>query len=220
MLSTEVATRPEPVLITSGKITLIGQLAFPPQAHSVVILLNGKYPIAEPFALRLNEANLATLTVDLLTPDEAQTDSRTGHYSNDSDLQSRRIRDILLWAGEHAMTFDLPIAIAATGPAARGVLRAASADPGAIQALVLDGVRASDVPPGLKIPVLLLMTDDPVDMRRAQTVAEALSGPAKLRLLPSATAHAVSPFFSDAAGQIAAPWLSETLQRDRGHNLE
>ena len=213
MFSTDTTER-ESVLITTGPAILAGRLNTPPDAIAVVILVNGlgtmKHETADPFAARLNDARFSTLCVDLMTPDEAQFDSRTGHFSGDAELQSERILTIADWLRENPSTSRLPIAAVAGGWAGRGLLRSAAADSSSLRAIVVDAtVKPSDVPDGLAIPLLLFMQDDAIEMRRAQAVSESLAGPATLRVLSSVeAARSINPIYSDAAGVIAAEWLS------------
>ncbi len=204
----------EPVLISAGTTTLTGLLDVPAGAKAAVIIANGlgrmKNPIAEPFASQLSEAGFATLQFDVLTPDEAQFDSRTNHFSGDTEFQSDRIRDVVEWIRENPSTHRCAIVGVAAGAAARGMLHAAGVSPNTFQALVIDGgVRPSDVPAGVTVPTLVLVDDQ---LRRAQRVTEALAGPARLQIISSAdVAGAVDPFFSDTAGPLVTRWLLDVF---------
>jgi putative phosphoribosyl transferase len=217
MFQMDTETQHDSVLISTGKTILAGILDVPPHATAVVILANGlgqlKHPAAEAFAARLHEAGLASVTTDLLTPDELQFDSRTGHFTNDADFQSERILDVVDWIRENPSTHDLPIAAAGSGAAARGILRAAARNSHDFEALIVDGViRPIDVPSGLTAPTMLLVEDDAVEIRRAQNVMQTFAGPTQIRVISSAdAARSISPFFSDAAGHLTSKWVLESM---------
>lgn len=218
MLPTMTETDHKCVLIATGTTILPGLLVIPPGAVGIVILANGlgrmQQPAAEAFAERSQEAGLATLMVDLLTPDELQFDSRTAHFSSDAKFLSERLLEVVDWIHENPTTRDLPIVGAAAGAAARGLLRAAGDQRDSFKALVIDGnVRPTDVPAAIDIATLLLVEDDPVEIRRAQNVMEIFAGPTQLRILsPSDAVGGCAPFFSAAAGSMTAQWLSGSLR--------
>ena len=68
----------------------------------------------------LNEARLATLLIDLLTPDEEAVDLRTAHLRFDIGLLARQLVGATDWLGQQPDTHHLRIGYfgASTGAAA------------------------------------------------------------------------------------------------------
>ncbi len=214
-----IETEREPVLISTGKVTLIGLLDLPANANAVVLIANGlgrmRRPIAESFAGSFNEAGFAALLFNVLTPDELQFDSRTAHFSSDSKFQSERLLDVVEWVHDNPSTNGFAIVGAASGAAARGLLRAAGSDAPPFRALILDGgARPGDVPAGLTTPTLLVVDDDPIQLKSARGVIDALQGEKRLEIVPAAiTSGSVDPFFSDLSARIGVEWLRNVLRR-------
>lgn len=208
----------EPVLISTGKVTLIGLLDLPPSPTAAVIVANGlgrlRRPIAESYAFTFNNEGFATLLFNLLTPDELQFDSRTAHFSSSSEFQSERLLDAVHWVYENPSTSRLPLAAVAAGPAARGLLRAAGTSTSPFRALIIDGgVRPGDVPTGLTVPTLLLAADDPIQLKGARGVVGALAGRTRMEILPPASpSDQRDPFFGDASAQMSVRWLRDVLR--------
>lgn len=203
----------EPVLIATGKVTLTGLLDLPLDANHVVAIANGlgrmRRPIAESFAMAFNNAGFATLMFNMLTPDELQFDSRTLHFSSDSEFQSERFLDVIHWINENPSTNGFGVAGVATGGAARGLLRAAGTARSSFCALIIDGgAHAADVPAGLSTPTLLIADDDPIKLKSARGVLDALHGEKLLEIIPEATISGPGePFFSDPSARVAVDWL-------------
>ncbi|HKB78745.1 MAG TPA: hypothetical protein VKH35_03415 [Thermoanaerobaculia bacterium] len=205
----------DPVLISTGTATLAGLLTLPPDASNVILIANGigrmQRPTGTGFAGAFHDAEMATLLFDMLTPDELQFDSRTGHFSNDSLFQAGRILDVVEWIRDTPPIEEFRIVAAASGPAARGLLRAAASDPGAFQALILDGgTRARDVPSGITVPAMLLVEDDPIQLKAARGVIDALAGEKRLEIVPASVQ--AEPFFGELSARIAVAWLGNVLR--------
>src|SRR5205809_7460854 len=84
------------VRIPAGQITLDGDLAMPESARGVVLFAHGSgssrfSPRNRYVADVLNRVGLATLLMDLLTPDEEQVDAVTAHFRFDIGLLAERL---------------------------------------------------------------------------------------------------------------------------------
>src|ERR1700704_82352 len=79
------------VRVVAVPVTLEGNLSLPEKARGVVLFAHGSgssrhSPRNRHVARMLNEANLATLLIDLLTSEEEAIDSRTAHLRFDIGL--------------------------------------------------------------------------------------------------------------------------------------
>jgi len=72
----------------------------------------------------LNEANLATLLLDLLTPDEEAIDLHTAHLRFDIELLAERLVAATDWVTQYRDTQHLPVGYFGASPGACGLSRA------------------------------------------------------------------------------------------------
>jgi dienelactone hydrolase len=112
-------------------------------------------------ARQLQLAGLATLLLDLLTPEEDTVDRRTRHLRFDIPLLSRRMEDATAWVGRQPALKELPVGYfgASTGSAA--ALIAAAHLGRRISAVVSRGGRPDLVGPAVleavTAPTLLIV---------------------------------------------------------------
>jgi putative phosphoribosyl transferase len=90
------------VRVAAGPVTLEGNLSLPEGARGIVLFAHGSgssrhSPRNRYVARVLNEAKLATLLVDLLTPDEEAIDLRTAHLRFDIGLLAERLVGVTDW---------------------------------------------------------------------------------------------------------------------------
>jgi putative phosphoribosyl transferase len=93
-------------------VRLEGNLNRPSDAHGVVVFAHGsgssRYsPRNRYVAEALQEAGLATLLFDLLTPDEELEDSRTAELRFDIGLLAGRLVGAIDWLAQHPPTRSL-----------------------------------------------------------------------------------------------------------------
>src|ERR1700732_4467258 len=84
------------VRVVAVPVTLEGNLSLPKKARGGVLFAHGSgssrhSPRNRHVARTLNEANLATLLIDLLTPEEELIDMRTAHLRFDIGLLAERL---------------------------------------------------------------------------------------------------------------------------------
>jgi len=116
---------PTEVRVPSGAIHLTGDLVLPTDAHGIVVFAHGSgsgrhSARNRAVARQLQEAGLATLLLDLLTPEEDSVDRRTRHLRFDIPLLSRRMEDTTAWVFRQPDLRHLPVGYfgASTGSAA------------------------------------------------------------------------------------------------------
>src|SRR6266850_8300407 len=84
------------VRVSAGPVILDGDLSLPEGARGIVLFAHGSgssrlSPRNRHVARLLNEAKLATLLLDLLTPDEEAIDLRTARLRFDVGLLAERL---------------------------------------------------------------------------------------------------------------------------------
>ena len=108
----------EQVIPTSDGV-VEGTLTVPLAARGVVVFLHassaGRFEARQRFAAQvLQQAGLATLQVDLLTPAEEATLPLGQHRAQDTLLMVERALSVFTWLGNHAGTTKLAVGVFAT----------------------------------------------------------------------------------------------------------
>src|SRR3981081_4617364 len=97
------------VQVPVGPVALEGSLSLPERAGGVVLFAHGSgssrhSPRNRHVARMLNQANLATLLMDLLTPEEEALDARTAHLRFDIGLLAGRLIGATDWLTQNPDT--------------------------------------------------------------------------------------------------------------------
>lgn len=126
--------------------TIHGSLTLTPQARGIVVFAHGSgssrlSPRNQRVATALNQAGLATLMFDLLTPAEDRIDQETGEFRFDIELLAQRVIAVSQWLAHEQKTKDLLIGLFGASTGAAGALIAAAHLPHRIAAVVCRGGR-------------------------------------------------------------------------------
>ncbi|HEY7758958.1 MAG TPA: dienelactone hydrolase family protein [Burkholderiales bacterium] len=130
------------VSIPSGRVTLEGVLELPDAPSGVVVFSHGSgsgrhSPRNQFVARELRSHGVATLLLDLLTPEEDQ-DYQTRF---DIDLLTERLAGAVEFVGSHASTSALSVGLFGASTGAASALRVAAALPDRVRAVVSRGGR-------------------------------------------------------------------------------
>ena len=187
-------TRSVRVPVRSGA-ALDGDLTVPPDATALVAFAHGSgssrhSPRNRAVARALQDAGLATLLVDLLTPPEEQRDAVSRELRFDLRLLADRLRDVLAWAAADDATGALPAGLFGASTGGGAALVAAAADPARVRAVVSRGGRpdlAGDALPDVQCPVLLLVGGrDETVLRLNEQARARMTAPVELTVVPGA----------------------------------
>src|SRR5205085_8910132 len=134
------------VRIPGGRTMLDGDLTIADQAKALVLFVHGSgssrhSPRNQFVARTLNEAGLATLLFDLLTPEEDAVDARTAQHRFDISLLAERLVHATKWAMEHEATHALRIGYFGSSTGGGAALVAAAEQPREVGAVVSRGGR-------------------------------------------------------------------------------
>ncbi|HEY3702105.1 MAG TPA: dienelactone hydrolase family protein [Acidimicrobiales bacterium] len=210
------------VQIPAGACVLDADLAGPDSPVAVVAFAHGSgssrhSPRNRSVATVLQEAGLATLLADLLTPEEEQADLRTGHLRFDIGLLADRLVAISDWLAEEPTTSALPIGFfgASTGGAA--ALVAAARRPQDVSAVVSRGGRPDLAGADLgavRAPTLLIVggRDDVVLGLNQQALSE-LRGEKRLEVVPGASHLFEEPGALQTVAGLARGWFLDHLPK-------
>jgi putative phosphoribosyl transferase len=208
------------VRVPVGSATLEGNLAIPEAARGVVLFAHGsgssrRSPRNRYVARLLNDAKLATLLVDLLTPDEEAIDMRTGHLRFDIGLLAERLIDATDWLTELAETAPLRVGYFGASTGGGAALVAAAARPEAVGAVVSRGGRPDLAGPALervRAPALLIVGGNDlavIEMNRAALAR--IRAEKRLVIVPGATHLFEEPGALDEVARLAREWFLRHL---------
>jgi len=208
--------RDEEVRVPTGLVEVAGHLTIPQHPLGIVVFAHGTgssrhSPRNRYVAEVVNRAGLATLLLDLLTPEEE------GNRGNvfDIELLARRLVDVTGWLAAQSHTAALPVGYfgASTGA---GAALVAAADPQVkVGAVVSRGGRPDLAGKSLtkvRVPTLLIVggRDDVVlEMnRRAQAM---MPGECELTVVPGATHLFEEPGTLEQVAVLARDWFIDHL---------
>jgi putative phosphoribosyl transferase len=211
--ATDPPLRDEEVEVAAGPVRLAGRLTVPEHAVGAVVFAHGsgssRYSPGNRYvAAVLNEARLATLLFDLLTPEEEC--DRANVF--DIDLLARRLVDVTAWLRKEPDLDGLPVGYfgASTGAAAALV---ATAEPGVeVAAVVSRGGRPDLAERWLGhvyAPTLLIVGehDDVVLALNRQAHALLAAPGSRLAVVPGATHLFEEPGALPAVAGLAREWF-------------
>jgi dienelactone hydrolase len=208
------------VYVAAGTVTLEGNLSLPDHPQGVVLFAHGSgssrhSPRNRRVASQLNEAHLATLLIDLLTPEEEAVDLRTAHLRFDIRLLAQRLVGATDWLGQNPSTHDLRIGYFGASTGAGAALVAAAERPDVVGAVVSRGGRpdlAGAALDRVRAPTLLIVggNDYPViEMNREALVQ--LRCEKHLAIVPGATHLFEEPGTLDEVARLARAWFEHHL---------
>ena len=205
---------PQDVTIRSVRVRLDGHLGVPLSPLGMVVFAHGsgsgRFSPRNNFVARyLQHGRVATLLIDLLTPDEAEDRRKVF----DIDLLADRVLVAKAWLEQDARTKGLGMGYFGASTGAGAALQAAARDPSPIRAVVSRGGRpdlAEPYLPSVTAPTLLIVgeNDEPViEMNRA--AYRLLVCPKRLVIVPGATHLFEEPGMLEQVAEHALTWLQQ-----------
>jgi dienelactone hydrolase len=209
------------VRVTAGSVTLEGNLTRPEEARGIVLFAHGSgssrlSPRNRYVARILNEANLATLLVDLLTPEEEAVDAQTAHLRFDIGLLAERLVGATDWLVQHPDTSQLRIGYFGASTGAAAALVAAVVRPDVVGAVVSRGGRpdlAGRALAHVRAPTLLIVGGHDVEVLELNRAALAqVRAEKELVIVPGATHLFEEPGALDQVARLARDWSERHLK--------
>jgi len=213
------------VRVSAGPVTLEGNLGIPDNTRGLVLFAHGSgsgrhSPRNRYVAGALREAGLATLLIDLLTPEEEEVDLRTRRLRFDIGLLADRLADATDWLAQEPDTHDFRVGYFGASTGAGAALVAAAKRLEAVSAVVSRGGRpdlAGEELSRVVAPTLLIVggEDEPVIGMNREAFAQ-IRAEKKLEVVPGATHLFEEPGTLEEVARIAAGWFARYLgQRAR-----
>jgi dienelactone hydrolase len=208
------------VLVPAAGVQLEGNLVVPPDATGVVLFAHGsgssRHSARNQFvARRLQSDGLATLLIDLLTPQEERVDEVTRHVRFDIDLLAERLNAAIGWLAERAETRALRVGLFGASTGGGAALVAAARDPERVGAVVSRGGRpdlAGDALPRVRAPTLLIVGGDdvPVIALNERAMRE-MRAEVRLEIVPGASHLFEEPGALERVAELASDWFNRYL---------
>jgi putative phosphoribosyl transferase len=201
-------------------IALEADVTVPERALGVVLFAHGSgssrhSPRNRYVAAELGRAGLATVLVDLLTPDEERVDARTAKLRFDIDRLAVRTSALADWISEQKPTAGLGVGLFGASTGAAAALIAAAARPNTVSAVVSRGGRPDLAGEWLRLvrqPTLLIVGGlDTQVIQLNQGAVEMLSGTTRLVIVPGASHLFEEPGALEQVARLAASWFVEHL---------
>ncbi len=196
-------------------------LSIPEDAQGIVLFAHGagssRFSARNRFvAEELNVGRLATLLIDLLTPEEKEVDRRTREVRFDIGRLGRRVTGAVDWLAENPETRELVIGCFGSSTGAAGALIAAANRPQVVKAVVSRGGRvdlAEDVLDGVQAPTLCIVGEKDLQVLALNRQAlQQLDTEKKLEVVPNAGHLFEEPGALDAVARLARGWFQDYLR--------
>lgn len=207
--------------IPAGSVVLDADLAVPERAQGVVLFAHGSgsgrhSPRNRYVAGELQQAGLATVLADLLTPAEEQLDARTAELRFDIGLLAVRLVELTDWLTTHEPTAGLAIGLFGASTGAAAALVAATRRPAAVDAIVSRGGRpdlAGDALAAVRQPTLLIVGGrDTVVIELNRQAMAMIPGETRLEIVPGATHLFEEPGALEQVARLARDWFVRHLR--------
>lgn len=212
------------VRLPAGGVELDGDLELPGDAGGIVLFAHGSgssrlSPRNRWVAEQLRQRGLGTLLMDLLTPDEAARDERTGEHRFDVGLLGGRLVAAVDWLASAERTAELPIGLFGASTGAAGALIAAAERPDPVRAVVSRGGRpdlAGEALGRVATPTLLIVGgEDPVVIGLNRDAAARLRAPHRLEIVPGAGHLFEERGALERVAELASAWFGEYVRLPR-----
>src|SRR6266536_2770177 len=210
------------VQIQAGQAVLSGNLHIPKAAAALVLFAHGSgssrhSPRNQFVARTLNNAGLATLLFDLLTPGEEAIDVRTREHRFNIGLLAERLMHATKWAQQQEQTRDLSIGYFGSSTGGGAALVAAAEIPQDVAAVVSRGGRpdlAGDALPKVQAPTLLIVgSNDDIVIELNEQARDRMRCEVKLEIVPGATHLFEEPGALEQVAKLASDWFLLHLAR-------
>jgi dienelactone hydrolase len=204
------------VQIQTGAEVLFGNLIIPENAGAVVLFVHGsgssRHSPRNRFVARtLNNAGLATLLFDLLTPEEEAIDLHTREHRFNIGLLAKRLVHVTKWAMQQEQIRDLRVGYFGSSTGGAAALVAAAEIARDVGAVVSRGGRpdlAGDALPKVQAPTLLIVGgNDDIVIELNEMARDRMRCEVKLEIVASATHLFEEPGALEKVAKLASDWF-------------
>jgi len=210
------------IRLQAERAILSGSLTIPENAVALVLFAHGSgssrhSPRNQFVARTLNDAALATLLFDLLTPEEEAMDLNTREHRFNIRLLAERLVHATRWAKQQEETRGLRIGYFGSSTGGAAALVAAAQLSEGIGAIVSRGGRpdlAGDTLSKVHAPTLLIVGgNDDIVIELNEMARDQMRCEAKLVIIPGATHLFEEPGALEQVAKFASDWFVRHLAR-------
>lgn len=210
------------IQVPAGAETVDGLLTIPANAQGIVLFTDGSGKSRDNDIFRsitrgLAEAGIATLLLNLLTPDEESLDEATGYLRFNTSVHAQRILGAASWLAQHYETNNLRIGYYGVGLGAAATAAAAAMRPDLVGAMVAQAGRL-DLKEihlaGVQTPTLLISGEkDTQGIHRNQVALEQLQGAThkEFQIVPNSNSRFDTPEGLKEVVRLASVWFTRYL---------
>jgi pimeloyl-ACP methyl ester carboxylesterase len=208
------------IYIPAGRGEIQGDLYIPEKSTAIVMFAHGsgssRHSLRnQHIATTLNEAGIAALLIDLLTPDEEVIDFQTAQMRFDIGLLADRLSLVTQWLRGQSATEKLHVGYFGASTGAAAALVAAARHPEVVEAIVSRGGRADLAGSWLMkvhAPVLLIVGgNDRTVMELNYQAAAELRAEHRIEVIPNAGHLFEEPGALETVAALARDWFEEHL---------
>jgi len=208
------------IYIPVGREEIQGDLHVPQKSTSIVVFAHGSgssrhSPRNNYVADVLNDAGIATLLIDLLTPDEELIDFQTARLRFDIGLLADRLTTVMHWLRGQSATDKLHLGYFGASTGAAAALVAAAKQPEFVEAIVSRGGRPDLAGSWLiKVPaptLLIVGGNDKIVIELNYQAAAELRAEHRLEIVPNAGHLFEEPGALEQVAALARDWFDEHL---------
>jgi len=208
------------VKISIDSDTIEGDLSVPSDAQGIVLFAHGAGSNCNSsrnnfVADKLRNAGLATLLIDLLTPEEKEIDKRTREIRFDIDRLAKRVTGTVDWLEKNEITKGLRIGVFGSSTGAAGALIAAAKRSDKVETVVSRGGRV-DMAEGflgeVTVPVLCIVGGRDIQVLSMNRQAiEKMETDTELKVIEGAGHLFEEPGALDQVAKLTVDWFSRYL---------
>ncbi len=212
----------EAVIIPAGEVDLEGTLNIPAQCKGIVLFAHGSgssrfSPRNRFVANCLNENDLGTLLMDLMSPDEEAVDLQTTRLRFDIAFLAERLLHAIRWLHQQLETRNLKVGLFGSSTGGGAALVAAAEEPSLVQTVVSRGGRPDLAAASLAVvmcPTLLIVggNDTQVIELNRQALNQ-LACEKQMEVVPRASHLFEEPGALEKVAELAAAWFRLQFSR-------
>jgi dienelactone hydrolase len=207
------------ISVDGGRV--VGTLALPNEASALVLFAHGGgssrlSPRNQYVAEVFRRGTFGTFLLDLLAPEEQESDEASAHLRYDIPLLAGRIVAATDWLSREGPLPATPIGYFGSSTGAAAALVAAAQRPATVGAVVSRGGRpdlAADVLADIGAPTLFIVGEDDVDVLARNEGARRVLGARHkdLRIIPGASHLFEELGALDEVADVAREWFEQFL---------